>query len=76
MSESDDPVLVTPLRKLHHDINNHLAVLTMGLDVLPKLDPADREGLREMCEMMRSEGVDPLKDLIQQVCEYTLESES
>jgi hypothetical protein len=53
--------------QLAHDLKNHLGVICMGIDVVQSAsDDVERE---EVCEMIREDGIEPIRALIAQISE-------
>lgn len=54
------------VRSLNHDIKNHLFVLGMGLQTLEAIR-SDPDQFREVLETIENEGLEPLKQSIQEL---------
>jgi hypothetical protein len=51
-----------------HDLNNHLGVISLGID---GIECGDQTDVRELCQLVRMEGIEPMRLLLAQLQELS-----
>ncbi|MCG6158298.1 hypothetical protein [Rubinisphaera margarita] len=64
--EHDDQKKLSRARAVGHEVKNHLFVVGMGLETLKTARP-NEEQFRELLEMVRQNGLEPLKASIEEL---------